>query len=117
MDAWLALMAEDVVVRSVAAGAPGMEFSAPRDGKAALAGYFAGLAADWEMVHHTAELFLADGDWVAVFGRCEFTHRRTGKTAATPIIHRVRFRDGLIVEFHEYYDTATAFAAATPDPA
>lgn len=113
-EVWVALMADDIVLRSVADGAPGMEFSAPRHGKAAVGGYFAGLKADWEMVYHTADQFLADGDWVVVVGRCAFKHLRTGKTAETPIIHRVLFRDGLIVEFHEYYDTATAFAAATP---
>jgi ketosteroid isomerase-like protein len=113
---WFAMMADDVKLRSVADGAEGMEFSAPRDGKAALEGYFAALAADWEMVYHAADQFLADGDMIVVFGRCAFKHRRTGKTAETPLIHRWLFRDGLVAEFYEYYDTARAFAAATPDP-
>lgn len=116
-DDWMELMADDVQLRSLAGGAAGMEFSAPRSGKAALAGYFSSLVADWEMLEHAAEEFVVDGDRVAMFGRCEFRHRRTGKTARSPLIHRIVFRDGLIVEFSEFYDTAKAFAAATPDPA
>ena len=110
------MVADDVKMRSVADGAEKMEFSAPRDGKAALAGYFAALAADWELVYYKADEFLTDGDTVVVFGRCAFKHRRTGKTAETPLIHRWRFRGDLAVECYEYYDTAKAFAAATPDP-
>src|SRR5262245_60585938 len=115
-DDWLEFMADDVRVRSLADGAAGMEFSAPRTGKAALAGYFSSLHAGWEMLYYAADEFVADGDRVVVFGRCAFRNRRTGKTAETPVIHRWRFRDGLAVEFSEFYDTARAFAAATPDP-
>jgi hypothetical protein len=112
---WIDLMADDFKLRSVADGVEKLEFSAPRNGKDAARGYFTALHADWEMVYHTADDFIADGDTVVVFGRCAFRHRRTGKTAETPIIHRWRFRDGKAAEFYEYYDTAKAFAAATPD--
>jgi ketosteroid isomerase-like protein len=114
---WLALMADDVEMRSVADGAPGMAFSAPRKGKHTAHGYFTALAAEWEMVHHTPEVFLADGDRVAVFGRCAFRHRKTGKVADTAVANLWRFRDGLAVEYFELYDTARAFAAAAPDAA
>lgn len=113
---WVALMADDIEMRSVADGAPGMEFSAPRKGKATVYHYFTALAADWEMIHYTPEVFLADGDRVAVFGRCAFKNRKTGKTAETAVANLWRFRDGLAVEYFELYDTAKAFAAATPDP-
>lgn len=116
VDAWMALMADDIEMRSVADGAPGMEFSAPRTGKDTLHHYFSALAADWEMIHYTPEHFLADGDRVAVFGRCAYKNRRTGKTAETHVANLWRFRDGLAVEYFEMYDTAKAFAAATPDP-
>lgn len=113
---WLDLMADDVQLRSLADGAEKMEFSAARSGKAAMAGYFSSLHADWEMVYHRHEEFIVDGERVAVFGRAAFKHRRTGMTAETPFIHRIVFRDGLIAEFSEFYDTAKAFAAATPGP-
>jgi ketosteroid isomerase-like protein len=112
---WISLMADDVEVRSIADGAPGLEFSAPRKGKAAMQGYFSGLAAEWEMIHYAAEEFLVDGDRVVVFGRCAYRNRKTGKTAESPIVNRWRFHNGLAIEYFELYDTAGAFAAATPD--
>ncbi|HVL14516.1 MAG TPA: nuclear transport factor 2 family protein [Gemmata sp.] len=114
---WTDLMADDVKIRSVADGADGMKFSAPRDGIDAATGYFSALADEWEMIHHTVEELLVDGDRVAAFGRCAFKNLRTGKTADTPFAHRWRLRDGRIAEYFEIYDTAKAFAAATPDPA
>ena len=114
---WVALMADDVQIRSAADGAAGMEFSAPLKGKATLRNYFTALHADWEMIHYSADEFVSEGDTVVVFGRCAWRHRRTGKTADTFIVNRWRFRDGLVTEFTEFYDTAKAFAAAMPDPA
>ena len=116
VDAWMALMADDVDMRSVADGAPGMEFSARRKGKQTLHGYFSALVADWEMIHYTPAEFLVDGDRVAVFGSCAYRNRKTGKVAETHVANLWRFRDGLAVEYFELYDTARAFAAATPDP-
>jgi uncharacterized protein len=117
VEAWMALMADDVDMRSVADGAPGMEFSKSRKGKSTVHGYFSALAADWEMIHYTPAEFLADGDRVAVFGKCAYRNRKTGKVAETHVANLWRFRDGLAVEYFELYDTAKAFAAATPDPA
>jgi uncharacterized protein len=116
-SAWLDLMSEHVKLRSIADGGAGMEFSAPRDGKAAVRAYFAALAEDWEMVHYTPEEFLTDGAQVAVFGCCSFRNRRTGKTVESPVIHRWKFSGGLATDCYEFYDTAKTFAAATPDPA
>ena len=92
-----------------------MEFSAPRKGKDTAYHYFTALAADWELIHYTAEAFVADGDRVAVFGKCAFRNRKTDKTAETHVANLWLFRDGLAVEYFELYDTAKAFAAATPD--
>ena len=114
---WIDLMTDDVKLRSVADGAEGMKFSAARDGKDAAHGYFSALHEEWEMIHHTAEEFIVDagGARVAVFGRCAYKNRKTGKTAESHFAHRWRFRDGRIAEYFEIYDTAKAFAAATPD--
>lgn len=112
--AWMELMDDQVEMRSVADGAPGMEFSAKRKGKHTLAGYFAALDADWEMIHYTPEHFIVEGDNVAVFGKCAFRHRKTGRVAETDVANRWRFADDRAVEFYEIYDTAKAFAAAAP---
>ena len=111
---WLDLVADDFVLRSAADGAPGMEFSATRAGRAAVLDYFAGLAADWEMLHYTADEFVAERDRVVVIGRCGWRHRRTGKGVESPVVSLWRFRDGKAVECFEMYDTAKAIAATRP---
>lgn len=113
---WLAIMHDNIEMRSLADGAKGMEFTAGRKGKEATRGYFKQLADDWEMMSYRADEFLVDGDRVVVFGHCAFRHRKTGKTAESKVAHRWRFIDGLATEFFEYFDTARAFTAATPDP-
>jgi ketosteroid isomerase-like protein len=113
---WLALMSDEIQLRSVADGAPGLEFSAPRKGKAAAQVYFSALHTDWEMIYYTVEEFVVAGDTVVVFSKCAWRNRKTGKIAESPIINRLQFRDGLVVEYYEYYDTAKAFAATIPDP-
>ena len=112
---WLDLMADDVTMRSVTAGAPGMAFTKANQGKGEAAQYFAGLAADWEMVHFTPEEFIAQGDRVVVLSSCAFRYRKTGKAVESPKADVFRFRGGLIVEFFEFFDTARALAATRPD--
>jgi ketosteroid isomerase-like protein len=112
---WLDLMAEDVTIRSLTAGAPGMAFTKANRGKAEAAQYFAGLAADWELIHFTLTEVIAEGDRVVVLSTCAFRHRRTGKVAESPKADVFRFRDGQIVEFFEFFDTALALAATRPD--
>ena len=91
-----------------------MEFSAPRGGKAEFAAYFKAIARDWEMLDHTADEFVVEGDRVAVMGRCAWRHRGTGKAVASPMAQFWRFRDGKVIEFFEFYDTAKAMAATRP---
>jgi uncharacterized protein len=114
-DQFLELLADDVVLRSLAGGAPGLEWTCDRGGKADAAAYFAGLIAEWEMVHFTPEDFIADGDRVVMVGRRAFRHRRTGKVVESPKADVMRFRGGRIVECMEFYDTARAIAATQPD--
>jgi uncharacterized protein len=112
---WLDLMADNVRMRSLTAGAPGMDFTKANHGKAEAAQYFAGLSADWEMIHFTPAEFIAQGDRVVVLSTCAFRHRKTGKVAESPKADVFRFRDGRIVEFFEFFDTARALAATSPD--
>jgi ketosteroid isomerase-like protein len=112
---WLELLADDVTLGSLAAGAAGLEFSAPRRGRADAERYFADIARDWEMLSFTADEFIAEGDRVVMVGRCAWRHRKTGKAAASPTVHLWRFRDGKATEFVEFYDTAKALEAARPD--
>ena len=78
-DVWLDLLADHFKLRSLGDGAQELEFSAPRDGKDQMRGYFASLERDWEMLFFHADEFVADGDRVVMIGPCGWKHRRTGK--------------------------------------
>ena len=111
-DQWMELMSDDVVFRSLAGGAPGMEFTRHCACKEDVRGYFAGLSLDWQMIHYTPEYFIAEGDRVAVKSTCAWKSKRTQKVVETPKADFFLFSNGKIIEFFEFYDTAKVFEAA-----
>lgn len=114
VKAWLDLMADDVRCYSLAGGAPEAEFTAPISSKKDFERYFKGLLADWEMIHYTTDVFVAEGDRVAVLGSTAWRNRKTRRDVDTPKADFWTFRDGKVVEFHELYDTAALIAGARP---
>jgi ketosteroid isomerase-like protein len=112
MSCWLGIIHDDIKLNSLPGGHPPLEFSAPRRGVEELKGYLDGLVADWSMNFHRFDEFIADGDRVAAIGHVSWTNKRTGKTVESPKVDIWRFRDGKAVEFHEFFDTAKAAAAA-----
>ena len=110
---WLNLMADDVRFRSLADGAPGMDFTRERRSRADVARYFEDMSAEWEMLEFTPDEFIAQGDRVAVLGRCSWRSRKTGNVADSPMAHFFTFRDGRIMDVLEFFDTAKAIAAHT----
>ena len=111
---WLDLMADDVKVYSLAAGAPAAPFTAAINSKEEFKRYFAGLLQDWQMINYKTGQFIADGDRVAMLGSTAWRNRKTGREIDTPKADFWTFRDGRVVEFHELYDTAALAAAAQP---
>jgi ketosteroid isomerase-like protein len=107
-----ASMADDVEWHSLASGGAGLEFSRCCTSKGDVERYFGELAADWAMNYYDIEEFVAQGERVVAIGRCSWTHRRTGKQIESPKADVVRIRDGKIVAFMEFFDTAQAAAAA-----
>jgi uncharacterized protein len=100
-------------MRSLAEGAPGMEFTAPAAGKAGVEQYLEGIAANWEVLRFEVEEIITQGERaVVVVAQCTFRNRLTGKAVETPKVDLWRFEDGKAVEFRELYDTAGALAAA-----
>ena len=114
VDVWLDLMADDVSVRSLAAGAPHVAFTSAINSKADFKRYFDGLVHDWEMINYKTNRFIAEGDHVAMLGSTAWRHRKTRREFDTPKADFWTFRGGKVVEFHELYDTAAIFAAAQP---
>jgi ketosteroid isomerase-like protein len=112
MTEWMDLMDDSIVFRSLAAGAPGLEFTLDCHGKEDMLRYFGGLKADWQMVHYTPAEFISEGDRVVVISTCSFVNRKTQKKMDTPKCDVFRFKNGKIVDFFEFYDTYRCLAAA-----
>lgn len=111
VDHWMSLMTDDIRFRSLAEGAAPMAFTRAASTKDSVRQYFAGLAADWEMIYFRTNEFIAQNDRVVVLSEVSFRFRKTGKVAVTPKADIHRFRDGKICEFFEFYDTAVAASA------
>jgi ketosteroid isomerase-like protein len=111
---WLEMMADDVKIRSLAAGAPSAPFTAKRNSKDEFKRYFEGLLSDWEMINYKTYRFIAEGDHVAMLGSTAWRNRKTRREVDTPKADFWTFRDGKVVEFYELYDTAALAAAASP---
>jgi hypothetical protein len=107
------MISDEVQWHSLAAGAQGVEFTRCCSSKDQVKNYFLELAKSWEMVSYTADEFIAQGDRVVMLGSCEWRHRDTGKLLRSPKADVHRLRDGKVVEFMEFYDTAGAIAATT----
>ena len=112
--AWLDLMADNIRILSLAAGAPGVEFTREVRSKDDLKRYFEGLRDGWQMIHYTPDHFIVDGDRIAVMSTTIWRNRKTGRELNTPKGDFIRFQDGKIVEFYEFYDTAAMQAAMQP---
>ncbi|WP_077003050.1 nuclear transport factor 2 family protein [Variovorax sp. KK3] len=111
---WLNMTADTVVWRSLGAAAAGQQCQVCSS-KEQVRLYFAELAKAWAMISYTIDEYIAQGEHVVLVGNCKWRHKGTGKLSETPICNVIRMRDGQIVEFMEYYDTAAAMAAASPD--
>lgn len=60
----------------------------------------------YENLGMTINKMLIDGDKVALHRTARIRNRGTGRTVDVEICNFLRFRDGLVVEFSEYPDTA-----------
>jgi hypothetical protein len=114
---WLELMADNVQVLSLAAGRPGVEFTRPVRSKDDLRRYLAGLRQDWEMIYYRPDDFVVEGDRIAVMSMTSWKNRKTGRTFETAKADFAVFKDGQIVEWYEFYDTAAVEAAVKQEGA
>jgi ketosteroid isomerase-like protein len=116
-DCALDSLADDVVWRSV--GPPNrLPFARSQHGRDGVRAYFQALNQDWEMISYKINELIGQRDRVVALADVCFCHRRTGKLVATLKADVFRLRDGKIVEFCEFFDSAAAVEAATdtPDP-
>lgn len=116
IDYWIGLLDDNIQWCSIVdETSPGMSFAADCQSKDDVRSYFKNLGAIWEMVFFDLVDTVAQDDRVVVFGNCKWKNRLTGKSVETKKIDTFRFKDGKIIEFQEFFDTAKAIAASTPD--
>jgi len=110
---WLDLMNDEVSIYNMGEDAAGLSFAKDRQSKQEAVEYLTGLLADWSMVHWTPQIFVNEGDRIAMFGKTAWTNKATGKTVETRIAHLWQFQNGKIAELTEVFDSARVAAAAT----
>jgi ketosteroid isomerase-like protein len=112
VDCWMSIVADDARLTSLADGAQGVTFTRPRTGKSEILDYLKGLTAEWDMLFYRIDEHIAQGDRVVALGSTSWRNKRTGKVMVTPKVDIWRMRNGKIVQFAEFYDTAKLIAAA-----
>mgnify|MGYP001793603572 CR=1 FL=1 len=108
---WMELLDDKIQWRSLADGAPGMEFTSACDCKEGVAKYFEELGKNWDMIQYRVDEFIAQGDRVVALSNCEWKNKKTGKTVKSLKADVFRMKNSKIVEFFEFYDTAKAYNA------
>lgn len=112
---WHALVDDDIRLNPIGAEEAGLEFTRPGQGRERLGAYLDQLRGAWSMEFFRPEVFLADGDNVAMFGQTSWTNIATGRTATVAVAHLWRFEGDTAVEWTEIFDGAAAAAAARED--
>lgn len=83
-----------------------------RGPQAVLEGVFMRIGQDWEGFRVNVDQVIDGGDTVAVLGRYKATNKSTGSPLDAQFVHVWWLRDGKIVKFQQYADTAQ-FARVT----
>jgi ketosteroid isomerase-like protein len=108
----MGLLAEVVDFRSLADGRLGMPWTKTRRSPSEVREYLQGLTSTFEMQHYTIERMVCQDDTIVVICSTGWRSRATGKSFDTPKVDVWRVKDGKIIAFFEYYDTAAVAEAA-----
>ena len=111
--ALLDLMADDVEWELPAV--TDVPFAGRRQGRAAVGEFFAAVGASQDVRAFEPREYIAQNDKVVSLGRYDWHVKGTGRDFGSEFVHVFTIRDGKIVDFHEYFDTATAAAAYRRD--
>jgi uncharacterized protein len=112
LPAILAKLSDDVVWESE--GPAVISSSGIRHGRAEAQGFFEGLAKDFNDHQLTITDYVASGDTVVTLGRYTATAKASGRKVDTPIAHYWKFRDGKVVRYVGFFNTAAAIEALQP---
>ena len=109
---WREYMSDDIQLFSLADGDSRIAFTQKRSGYAEIEEYLDGLVSNFSMNLWEINETVAEGDRVVGIGRTGWTAKATGKSFITPIVIVTRWRDGMMCEYGEYYDTAKVAGSA-----
>ena len=82
-----------------------------RQGVASVREFFAAVADDLDLLQFEPQEFIAQGERVVALGRYAWRVKATGREFSSDWAHVYTVRDGKIVRFHEYMDTAAEIKA------
>jgi uncharacterized protein len=89
-----------------------LSFGGIRRGPAEVVGFFEGIAAEHDNPKLAISDVFGDGGKVAAFGRYDATMKATGKAVSSPLAHFWTFRDGKVIRYVNYINTAAFVEAA-----
>jgi ketosteroid isomerase-like protein len=112
LDVWAEVMADTFCFNEIDETTPGLEFAVDRMSKEEALKNLSAIFDQWDMVHYTPETYVCEDDRIAMFGRCAYRNKATGKVADCRIACLWRFEGEKAVELTEIFDSAVAARAA-----
>ena len=103
VPAVLALLAPDVSWTEAEGFPYGGTYSGP---DAVLKGVFMRLGTEWDGFSAVPHEFVVQGDTVVSLGQYGGTYKTTGRKFSAPFAHVWNFRNGKVMKFRQYTDTA-----------
>ena len=104
IDALVALMAEDVTW--TLPQMEGVPFAGARTGRASLAEFFQSVGTSQEPLSFEPRELIAEGDKVVALGSYQWRVKSNSREFGGEFAHVFTIRDGKVVAFNEYMDTA-----------
>lgn len=101
----------DEQIHWVTPGPPELATSGQRTGRQAVAEFFASVNKVFDIQRFEPREFIAQGDHIVVLGDETAGVRATGKMLELDWVHVFTMRNGKVVAFQEFFDTAAVVAA------
>ena len=101
----------DEEITWVTPGPNDLATSGRRTGRQEVAGFFAAVNQLFEIQRFEPREFLAQGDTIVVLGSETAVARSTGRVIDLDWVHVFKMRNGKVVAFQEFFDTAAVLAA------
>lgn len=109
IDALLNLMSDDV--SWTPPEMEGVPFGGARTGREAVREFFAAVASSQDVVSFEPRDLIAEGDRVIALGNYTWRVKTNNREFTADFAHAWTIRDGKVISFHEYTDTAACVAA------